>query len=32
MPIDEALEQLDRGLVTDGKTIIALQWFRDQDK
>ncbi len=30
MPIDEALERLDRGLVTDGKTIIALQWFREK--
>ncbi len=30
MPIDEALEMLDRGEITDGKTIIALQWFREQ--
>jgi ADP-ribose pyrophosphatase len=29
MPIDEALDALDRGLMADAKTIIALQWFRE---
>ena len=32
MTIDDALDQLDRGQLTDGKTIIALQWFRDQKR
>ncbi len=27
MPIDEALDALDRGLMADAKTIIALQWY-----
>lgn len=30
MPIDDALKLLDRGLLIDGKTIIALQWFREK--
>jgi len=28
MPIDEALDALDRGLMADAKTIIALQWYK----
>ncbi len=30
MPIDEAMQLLDRGLVADAKTIIALQWYRER--
>ena len=30
MPVDEALDALDRGLMGDAKTIIALQWFREE--
>ena len=28
MPVDEALDALDRGLLADAKTIIALQWYK----
>ncbi len=28
MPVDEALDALDRGLMVDAKTIIALQWYK----
>jgi len=27
MPLDDALDMLDRGLMADAKTIIALQWY-----
>ncbi len=32
MPVDEALDALDRGLMVDAKTIIALQWFRAENR
>ncbi len=32
MPVDEALDALDRGLMGDAKTIIALQWFREETR
>ena len=28
MPVDEAIDALDRGLMGDAKTIIALQWYK----
>ncbi len=28
MPVDEALDALDRGFMVDAKTIIALQWYK----
>ncbi len=32
MPVDDALDALDRGLMGDAKTIIALQWFREETR